>query len=104
MNSATLEKEPQSIAVDTNEILTVHQAAKVLDTGVEIQGFINVPKLLTVPEVARWLSVSASWVRDHATGRRRPALPCVKLGKSLRFEGDVVAKWLEALRQSGRAA
>ena len=61
-------------------------------------------KLLTVPEVARWLAVSPSWVRDHATGRRRPVLPCVKLGKSLRFEEDVVAKWIEALRQRGRAA
>jgi excisionase family DNA binding protein len=61
-------------------------------------------KLLTVPEVARWLAVSPSWVRDHATGRRRPALPSVRLGKSLRFEQEVVAKWLEALRQHGRAA
>jgi excisionase family DNA binding protein len=63
-----------------------------------------VTKLLTVTEVARWLAVSPSWVRDHATGRRRPTLPSVRLGKSLRFEVDVVAKWLEALRQAGRAA
>lgn len=61
-------------------------------------------QLLTVPEVARWLAVSPSWVRDHATGRRRPVLPCVKLGKSMRFEGDVVAKWLEDLRRRERAA
>ena len=30
MNSAILEKEPESIAVDPNEILTVDQAARVL--------------------------------------------------------------------------
>jgi predicted DNA-binding transcriptional regulator AlpA len=61
-------------------------------------------KLLIVPEVARWLAVSRSWVRDHATGRRRPLLPCVKLGKSLRFEPSVLAEWLEALRRANRAA
>ena len=36
---------------------------------------IPATKLLTVPEVARWLAVSPSWVRDHAMGRRRPVLP-----------------------------
>ena len=30
MNSAILEKEPESMAADPNEILTVHQAAEVL--------------------------------------------------------------------------
>ena len=61
-------------------------------------------RLLTVSEVAIWLGVSPSWVRDHATGRRRPALPSVKLGKSVRFEEQVVSEWLEALRRAGRAA
>ena len=61
-------------------------------------------KLLTVSEVARWLSVSPSWVRDHATGRRRPVLPCIKLGKSLRFDPIVVAEWLRELHRTGRAA
>ena len=59
-------------------------------------------KLLTVPEVARLLAVSDSWVRDHATGRRRPRLPCVKLGKSLRFEEEALARWLEDLRRGRR--
>jgi predicted DNA-binding transcriptional regulator AlpA len=61
-------------------------------------------RLLTVLEVARWLSVSPSWVRDHATGRPRPVLPCIKLGKSLRFDPIVVAEWLEELRRAGKAA
>jgi len=61
-------------------------------------------RLLTVSEVACWLAVSPSWVRDHAAGRRRPALPCIKLGKSLRFEEKRVAEWLDALRRAGRAA
>jgi predicted DNA-binding transcriptional regulator AlpA len=65
---------------------------------------MSTTKLLTVPEVARWLAVSPSWVRDHATGRRRPTMHCIKLGKSLRFEERGVAEWLEALRRAGRAA
>lgn len=37
-------------------------------------------KLLSVSEVADWLGVSPAWVRDHASGRRIPKLPAVKLG------------------------
>lgn len=37
-------------------------------------------KLLSVTEVAEWLGVSSAWVRDHASGRRTPKLPAVKLG------------------------
>jgi predicted DNA-binding transcriptional regulator AlpA len=56
-------------------------------------------KLLTVTEVSSWLAVSPSWIRDHAAGRRRPVLPCIKLGKSLRFDERRVTQWLETLRR-----
>lgn len=65
---------------------------------------MNETRFLTVAEVARWLAVSPSWVRDHATGRRRPALPSIKLGKSLRFDARTITEWLDALRRNGRAA
>lgn len=55
-------------------------------------------QLLTVREVAKWLQVSSGWVHDHATGRRKPVLPCVKLGKLLRFRPSEVVAWLEELR------
>ena len=42
-------------------------------------------RLLNVAEVAKWLGVSPAWVRDHASGKRRPVIPCVKMG-----EGRVV--------------
>ena len=57
--------------------------------------------LLTVRQVAEWLNVSPSWVRDHATNRRRPALPAVKLGKSLRFREDQLAEWIRQLSEQG---
>jgi hypothetical protein len=37
-------------------------------------------KLLSVGDVAEWLGVSSAWVRAHASGRRTPKLPAVKLG------------------------
>jgi len=58
-------------------------------------------QLLTVRQVSEWLNVSPSWVRDHATNRRRPALPCLKLGKSLRFREDQVAEWIRGLSERG---
>ncbi|MBV9508557.1 MAG: helix-turn-helix domain-containing protein [Acidobacteriia bacterium] len=65
---------------------------------------IAVTRLLTVSEISRWLAVSPSWIRDHASGRRRPPLPCIKLGKSLRFDSKAVNGWLNLLRTSGTAA
>jgi excisionase family DNA binding protein len=61
------------------------------------------PRLLTVSEVSEWLNVSSGWVRDHATGRRQPALPSIKLGKSLRFDETQVSQWLKEL-QARKAA
>ena len=60
-------------------------------------------KLLTASEVAEWLNVSSGWVRDHATGRRQPVLPSIKLGKSLRFDESEVSQWLKEL-QARKAA
>ena len=36
-------------------------------------------RLMTAPQVAEWLCVSPGWVRDHASGRRRPVLPGVEI-------------------------
>jgi excisionase family DNA binding protein len=56
-------------------------------------------QLLTVRQVAEWLNVSPSWVRDHATKRRRPTLPALKLGKTLRFRKDQLAEWIRQLSE-----
>jgi excisionase family DNA binding protein len=56
-------------------------------------------QLLTVRQVAEWLNVSPSWVRDHATNRRRPALPSLKLGKGLRFREEQLAEWIRRLSE-----
>jgi len=50
--------------------------------------------LLTATEVAKWLSVSPGWVRDHAT-RKQPQLQAVKLGKLLRFRAEDVKEFIQ---------
>jgi excisionase family DNA binding protein len=56
-------------------------------------------RLLTIDDVARWLGVSKAWVYDHTT-RKKPFLPCVRLGEMTRFRQSEVeifiqehAKW-----------
>jgi excisionase family DNA binding protein len=50
-------------------------------------------KLLTPPEVAKWLGVSSAWVRDHAT-RKEPKLVSVRVGKLIRFRADGVENFI----------
>ena len=52
-------------------------------------------ELLTTKEVASMLRVSCGWVRDHASGRRRPKMLCVKLGKAVRFRLADVYNFIE---------
>jgi excisionase family DNA binding protein len=60
-------------------------------------------RLLTPKEVAEWLAVSPAWVLDHASGRRRPHLPSVKLGKTVRFRSDEVSEFIrECARLNGK--
>jgi predicted DNA-binding transcriptional regulator AlpA len=62
-------------------------------------------KLLGAKEVAHWLGVSRAWVFEHSNGRRRPFLPSVKLGKSVRYRPiDVDAFIVECERFSRKGA
>ena len=53
-----------------------------------------VERLLDAEEVAERLHVSAGWVRDHAVGRRLPALPCIRLGCLIRFRPADIAAFI----------
>lgn len=55
---------------------------------------------LTKAEVAARLRVSEGWVRDHASGRRKPHLPGTKMGKHWKFRLEAIERWereLEAM-------
>jgi hypothetical protein len=54
--------------------------------------------LLTPVELAERLKVSASWVfeqtRQRAKIRNKSPLPCIRLGKYLRFSWPQVCEWM----------
>lgn len=47
--------------------------------------------LLTLDEVVAWLRVPRSWVYERT---RKGQIPCLKLGKYLRFPRQALAQWL----------
>jgi excisionase family DNA binding protein len=56
-------------------------------------------RLLDAREVAELLAVPKSWVLESA---RSGALPCVRLGRYVRFDVADVEAWLASCKQPGR--
>lgn len=56
-------------------------------------------RLLDAREVAEWLGVPVSWVREST---RSGAMPCVELGRYRRYRRAAVEAWLEECSQPGR--
>jgi excisionase family DNA binding protein len=56
-------------------------------------------RLLDAGEVAELLSVPKSWVLESA---RSGALPCVRLGRYVRFDRGDVEAWLASCKTPGR--
>ena len=59
-------------------------------------------QLIKAAEVARKLGVSISWVVQHASGKRKPYLPAVKMGPGrspLRFDPSDVGKFIDDCRR-----
>ena len=56
-------------------------------------------RLLDAGEVADLLAVPKSWVLESA---RSGALPCVRLGRYVRFDRGDVEVWLASCKQLGR--
>jgi excisionase family DNA binding protein len=50
-------------------------------------------RLLTISDVAAWLGVSKAWVYDHTT-RKRPRVPCVRLGEMTRFRRSDIEQFI----------
>lgn len=55
-------------------------------------------ELLTVHQAARVLNVSVSWVYEHTRADSAERLPCVKLGKYLRFDQRDLHAYIDAKR------
>ena len=52
--------------------------------------------LLTPEEVAERLKVPESWVYEKTRARCRNPMPCLRLGRYIRFDWTAVATWLMA--------
>ena len=62
----------------------------------------SIRQLVRARDVAKKLGVSISWVIQHASGKRRPYLPAVKLGPGrspLRFDPGDVEKFIDECRR-----
>jgi excisionase family DNA binding protein len=55
--------------------------------------------LLTAREVARQLGVSVAWVLQHASGTRKPVIPSIKMGKSVRFRQSDIDRFVERCKR-----
>ena len=59
-------------------------------------------QLVRAKDVATKLGVSISWVVQHASGKRKPYLPAVKMGPGrspLRFDPNDVEKFIDECRR-----
>jgi hypothetical protein len=59
-------------------------------------------QLIKAADVAKKLGVSISWVVQHASGKRKPYLPAVKMGPGrspLRFDPADVEKFIDECRR-----
>ena len=59
-------------------------------------------QLVKAKDVATKLGVSISWVVQHASGKRKPYLPAVKMGHGrspLRFDPNDVERFIEECRR-----
>jgi hypothetical protein len=67
-------------------------------------GKMNPMNLLTPEQLAGFLNVEVSWVyeqtRSRANQRDADPLPCIRMGKYLRFYWPAVERWLERRQEA----
>jgi hypothetical protein len=56
--------------------------------------------LLTVADVAAMLQMSPAFIRQHASGFRKPMLPSIKLGVSVRFQRRDVMRFVNSQKRT----
>jgi hypothetical protein len=54
---------------------------------------LDSPVFITPENVAELLGTSLGWVYAKSRRRQRDPLPCLRIGRYLRFERDVVIAW-----------
>ncbi len=54
-------------------------------------------EILTPEEVAKRLKVKVSWIYEKRRPRTKNPIPCLPLGRYIRFDWNQVLKWLDGL-------
>ena len=54
---------------------------------------VTAPELLRPEEVAGLLRTSVGWVYEKCRTRQRDPLPCLRIGRYIRFEKSAVLVW-----------
>ena len=67
-----------------------------------VQSPIDPSQISTLAELAERLKVSERWVYEKSRRRCQNPLPCIRIGRYLRFDWLEVSAWLR--QQTGRAA
>jgi excisionase family DNA binding protein len=62
----------------------------------EASSLVKAEDILTPEELAARLKVPDSWVYEKTRGRCRNPIPCLRLGRYVRFDCTAVATWLTA--------
>jgi excisionase family DNA binding protein len=57
---------------------------------------VSLPRLLTVRDVAGWLSIHEKTIYEWA---EKGKLPCIRVGNRLRFDASDVSRWLQARKE-----
>jgi len=57
------------------------------------------PQLLTTAEAAQMLKLRESTLREHT---RRGLVPCIRIGRLIRYDAADLAAWLETIKQPAR--
>jgi predicted DNA-binding transcriptional regulator AlpA len=65
---------------------------------------IDPQEILTLAETAERLKVSERWVYEKCRRRCQDPLPCIRIGRYLRFNWLDVSAWLQAHSNVERAA
>jgi excisionase family DNA binding protein len=60
------------------------------------ENLLQADDIITPEELASRLKVPESWVYEKTRGRCRNPIPCLRLGRYVRFDWLAVAAWLTA--------
>ena len=57
--------------------------------------------LLTAEGLSKLIGMSPAWIYEHASGQRRPEIPCVKVGGSIQFRRTEIKQWIREILHHG---